>query len=46
VPNWWPPIHPQVVEHYRAAHAVRQIHHGDSGSSNTEEFVVAEHRAP
>ena len=33
--------HPQVVEHYRAAHAVRQIHHGNSGSSNTEDLRQA-----
>jgi hypothetical protein len=28
--------HPQVVEHYRAAHAVQ---HGNSGASDTEELV-------
>ncbi len=33
--------HPQVVEHYRAAHAVRQTHHGNSGSSNTENLRQA-----
>lgn len=33
--------HPQVVEHYRAAHAARQAHHGDSGNSDTEELRQA-----
>jgi FtsZ-interacting cell division protein ZipA len=33
--------HPQVVEHYRAAHAVRQAHHSNSGSSNTENLRQA-----
>ena len=33
--------HPQVVEHYRAAQAVRQTHHGDSESSNTEDLRQA-----
>ncbi|MGH3835937.1 MAG: hypothetical protein ACRDSF_09565 [Pseudonocardiaceae bacterium] len=33
--------HPQVVEHYRAAHAARQAHHGQSGNSDTEELRQA-----
>jgi FtsZ-interacting cell division protein ZipA len=33
--------HPQVVEHYRAAHAIQHAHHGNSGSSNTEELRQA-----
>lgn len=33
--------HPQVVEHYRAAHAARQAHRGDPGSSDTEELRQA-----
>jgi hypothetical protein len=33
--------HPQVVEHYRAAHAARQAHHGEAGSSDTEELRQA-----
>jgi hypothetical protein len=33
--------HPQVVEHYRAAHAARQVHHGHSGSSDTEDLRQA-----
>ncbi len=33
--------HPQVVEHYRAAHAVRHAHHGNSGASDTEELRQA-----
>jgi hypothetical protein len=30
--------HPQVVEHYRAAHAARRDHHGSSGAADTEEL--------
>jgi hypothetical protein len=33
--------HPQIVEHYRAAHAVRHAHHGNSGASDTEELRQA-----
>ncbi len=33
--------HPQVVEHYRAAHAVRHAHHGPSNDSDTEELRQA-----
>jgi FtsZ-interacting cell division protein ZipA len=33
--------HPQVVEHYRAAHAVQRAHHGNSDASNTEELRQA-----
>jgi FtsZ-interacting cell division protein ZipA len=33
--------HPQVVEHYRAAHAARQTHHGHPGASDTEELRQA-----
>lgn len=33
--------HPRVVEHYRAAHAVQQTHHGNSGSSDTENLRQA-----
>ncbi|MGH3901069.1 MAG: hypothetical protein ACRDTA_23045 [Pseudonocardiaceae bacterium] len=33
--------HPQVVEHYRAAHAARQAHHGRPGTSDTEELRQA-----
>lgn len=33
--------HPQVVEHYRAAHAVRRAHHGHSNNSDTEELRQA-----
>ncbi len=33
--------HPQVVEHYRAAHAARQAHHGHSDNSDTEELRQA-----
>ena len=33
--------HPQVVEHYRAAHAAWQAHHDNSGSSDTEELRQA-----
>lgn len=33
--------HPQVVEHYRAAHAVRHAHHGQSAASPTEELRQA-----
>ncbi len=33
--------HPQVVEHYRAAHAVQHAHHGNSSSSNTEDLRQA-----
>jgi FtsZ-interacting cell division protein ZipA len=30
--------HPQVVEHYRAARAVRHAHHGSSGATPTEDL--------
>jgi len=30
--------HPEIVEHYRAAHAVRHAHNGDSGAADTEEL--------
>ncbi len=33
--------HPQIVEHYRAAHAVRHSHHGESGASDTEDLRQA-----
>jgi FtsZ-interacting cell division protein ZipA len=33
--------HPEIVEHYRAAHAVRQTHHDNSGSANTENLRQA-----
>jgi FtsZ-interacting cell division protein ZipA len=33
--------HPQVVEHYRAAHAVQQTHHSNSDSLNTEDLRQA-----
>jgi hypothetical protein len=33
--------HPQVVEHYRAAHAARQAHRGHPGDSDTEELRQA-----
>ncbi len=33
--------HPQVVEHYRTAHAVQHAHHGNSGASDTEELRQA-----
>ena len=33
--------HPQVMEHYRAAHAIQHTHHGNSGSSDTEELRQA-----
>ena len=33
--------HPQVVEHYRAAHAVQQTHRSNSGSSDTEDLRQA-----
>ncbi len=33
--------HPQVVEHYRAAHAVRHAHHGRPGASDTEDMRQA-----
>ena len=33
--------HPQVVEHYRAAHAARQAHQENSGKSDTEELRQA-----
>ncbi len=33
--------HPQIVEHYRAAHAARKNHHGNTGSSETEELRQA-----
>jgi FtsZ-interacting cell division protein ZipA len=33
--------HPQVVEHYRAAHAARQAHQENSGNSDTEELRQA-----
>jgi FtsZ-interacting cell division protein ZipA len=33
--------HPQVVEHYRAAHAARQVHHGQPDASETEDLRQA-----
>lgn len=33
--------HPQVVEHYRAAHAARQDHHGSPGAVDTEQLRQA-----
>lgn len=33
--------HPQIVEHYRAAHAARKNHHGDAGAVDTEEMRQA-----
>jgi hypothetical protein len=33
--------HPQVVEHYRAAHAARRDHHGSPGAVDTEELRQA-----
>ena len=33
--------HPQVVEHYRAAHAAQQTYHGNSDASDTEELRQA-----
>jgi hypothetical protein len=33
--------HPQIVEHYRAAHAARRDHHGRPGAVNTEELRQA-----
>ena len=33
--------HPQVVEHYRAAHAARQAYHDNSGNSDTEKLRQA-----
>lgn len=33
--------HPQVVEHYRAAHAIQYAHYGNSGASDTEELRQA-----
>jgi hypothetical protein len=33
--------HPQVVEHYRAAHAARQVHHDRPGTSDTEDLRQA-----
>jgi hypothetical protein len=33
--------HPQVVEHYRAAHAVRYADHGHGGGSDTEDMRQA-----
>lgn len=33
--------HPQVVEHYRAAHAARKNHHGQAGGVETEELRQA-----
>ncbi|HEY6424999.1 MAG TPA: hypothetical protein VIY28_17510 [Pseudonocardiaceae bacterium] len=33
--------HPQIVEHYRAAHAVQHAHHGGAGASDTEELRQA-----
>lgn len=33
--------HPQVVEHYRAAHAARHNHHGQPGAVDTEELRQA-----
>ncbi|MGH3770382.1 MAG: hypothetical protein ACRDRW_03115 [Pseudonocardiaceae bacterium] len=33
--------HPRIVEHYRAAHAARQDHHGHPGAVDTEELRQA-----
>jgi hypothetical protein len=33
--------HPQIVKHYRAAHAARQDHHGRPGAVGTEELRQA-----
>ncbi|MEO7193750.1 MAG: hypothetical protein ABIZ05_02850 [Pseudonocardiaceae bacterium] len=33
--------HPRIVEHYRAAHAARQDHHGHPGGVDTEELRQA-----
>jgi hypothetical protein len=33
--------HPQIVEHYRAAHAARRDHHGRPGAVGTEELRQA-----
>ncbi|MGH3787852.1 MAG: hypothetical protein ACRDRG_15175 [Pseudonocardiaceae bacterium] len=33
--------HPQIVEHYRAAHAARRSHHGQSAAVDTEELRQA-----
>jgi hypothetical protein len=33
--------HPQIVEHYRAAHAARRNHHGQPGAVDTEELRQA-----
>lgn len=33
--------HPQVVEHYRAAHAARNNHHGSPGAVDTEQLRQA-----
>ncbi|MGH3720281.1 MAG: hypothetical protein ACRDRI_15840 [Pseudonocardiaceae bacterium] len=33
--------HPRIVEHYRAAHAARQDHHGRPGAVDTEEMRQA-----
>jgi hypothetical protein len=33
--------HPQIVEHYRAAHAARRNHHGRPGAVGTEELRQA-----
>jgi len=33
--------HPQIVQHYRAAHAAREAHHGHPGDVGTEELRQA-----
>lgn len=33
--------HPQIVAHYRAAHAVQHAHHGHPGASDTEDLRQA-----
>jgi hypothetical protein len=33
--------HPEVVQHYRAAHTVRHAHHGSAGASDTEDMRQA-----
>jgi heme exporter protein D len=33
--------HPEIVQHYRAAHAARQDHHGQPGTVGTEEMRQA-----
>lgn len=34
-------MRPQIVEHYRAAHAARRNHHGRPGAVGTEELRQA-----